>query len=60
MGRNFEISEDKLPADHRVIGGDRKGKALVICTKKKRQGWEGEHQQACRVLNQLGLQVVVS
>ena len=60
MGRNFEISGDRLPVDHRVISGDRNGRALVICTKKDRLGWEEEYQQACKVFNQLGLQVVAS
>ena len=60
MGKNTERSGDKLPVDHKAISGDRRGKALVICTRKDRSGWEREHQQACKVLSQnLGLQVTI-
>ena len=60
MGKNPERSGDRLPVDHRVKSENRRGKALVICTRKDRSGWEREYQQACKVLSQnLGLQVTI-
>ena len=59
MGRRLNNSATTLPVDHEMISGKNKGKALVICTRNARPGWETEYQQACQVFQQqLGLQVI--
>ena len=57
LGKHFQDPTD-LPADHMLISGRRRGKALIICTRENRAGWEGEYEDAVKVFrNQLGLEV---
>ena len=57
LGRHFQKPTD-LPADHMLITGRRRGKALITCTREERDGWEGEYDDAVKLFcNQLGLEV---
>ena len=57
LGRHFQKPTD-LPADHMLISGTRRGKALIICTREYRDGWEGEYEDAVKLFyDQLGLEV---
>lgn len=57
LGRHFPARNHKQYLDHPIISG-RRGKALIICTRQEREGWEGEYQNAKKVLrDQFGLQV---
>ena len=57
MGRHYSINS-QLTVDHILLSGSSKGKALVICNRKRRQHWNIEHKHACCVLEQqFGLQV---
>ena len=57
LGRHFQ-KPTALPADHRLISGRRRGKALIICTRRERDGWEGEYDEAFKIFrSQLGLEV---
>ena len=60
LARHFTSSATKLPADHLLISGSERGKALMICNRIDRKGWELEYEQALHVLRQLGLQVKLS
>ena len=57
LGRHFQKPTD-LPADHMLISGRRRGKALIICTREERDGWEGEYKDAVKFFHcHLGLEV---
>ena len=58
LGRNFEPFTGRLPVDHKMISGERRGKALVLYTTEDREGGERERELAKNVFNQqLGLEV---
>ena len=60
LGKHSQKPTD-LPADHMLISDRKRGKALIICTRKERDGWEGEYEDAVKVFrSQLGLEVIKS
>ena len=60
MGRHSGAFAKSQSAEHTLISGGNRGKALIICSRHEREKWDIEYRHAHYVLeNQFGLQVEV-